>query len=268
MSVGNATERYVQNISSIMPINEYRATATERWKNTVNNLAEAQGRGGLGKEQRFDSAIDLEKDTKDVMEQSRQYIQDTMKMPTREERVTERMALGAANMLYGKPFGAKPRQWLLDNSQGNVSDWVKGVSFNMHMGWFNLRQLFVQMQNASLSISMNPTLALPALSDTMHLRTLASLNKQQASQAAKHLGFGEDVIDSYNGYVQSGLRDSIVRQADFDNNAVGISHGSLDAARKLSKAGRVFFNEGENFSRLMSWSIARKKWKTANPSKK
>lgn len=268
MSVGNATERYVQNISAIMPLSEYRATTLERWKNTVNNLAEAQGRSGLGREQRFDSAIDLEKDTKDVMEQARSYIQDVMKMPTREERISERIALGAANMLYGKPFAAKPRQWLLDNSQGSVSDWIKGVSFNMHMGWFNLRQLFVQMQNASLTISMNPDLAIPALGDVMSLRTLAHLNKNQAAQAAKHMGLGDDVIDSYNGYVKSGLRDSIVRQADFDNNAVGISHGSIDAARKLSKAGRVFFNEGENFSRLLSWSIARRKWKTANPSKK
>lgn len=268
MSVGNSTERYVQNISAIMPLNDYRATAIERWKNTVNNLAEAQGRSGLGREQRFDSVLDLEKDTKDVMEQARQYIQETMKMPSREERVTERIALGAANMLYGRPFGSKPRQWLLDHSQGNVSDWIKGHSFNLHMGWFNVRQLFVQMQNASLSISMNPTLAVPALGDTMALRAIAMLPEGKAAQAAKHLNLGDDVLESLQQYNKSGLRDSIVRQADFDMNSVGIAHGSIDAARKLSKAGRVFFNEGENFSRLLSWNIARRKWKAANPGKK
>jgi len=268
MSVGNSTERYVQNISSIMPLNEYRATATERWKNTVNTLAESQGRSGLGREQRFDGTLNLEKDTKDVMEQARQYIQDNMKMPSREERVTERIALGAANMLYGKPFAAKPRQWLLDHSQGSVSDWIKGHSFNLHMGFFNLRQLFVQMQNASLSISMNPTLALPSMGDTLALRSIAMLPEAKAAQAAKHMKLGDDVVDSLREYNKSGLRDSIVRQADFDMNSVGISHGSIDAARKLSKAGRVFFNEGENFSRMLSWNIARRKWKAANPGKK
>lgn len=267
MSVGNATERYIQNITSIMPLNDYRATAIERWKNTVNNLAKAQNRRGLTT-QSFDGALDLEKDSLDVMEQTRQYIQDNMKMPSREERVTERIALGASNMLYGKPFADKPRQWLLDHSQGSVSDWIKGHSFNLHMGWFNARQLFMQMQNSSLAISMNPTHAIPAIGDTLALRSIAMLPEGKAIQAAKHMGLSDDIIDSFLSYNKSGLRDSIVRQADMDMNTLGIAHGSLDVARKLSQAGRVFFNEGENFSRMLSWNIARRKWKIANPGKK
>ncbi len=266
MSVAGATERYIQNISNILPLNDYRAASIERWKNTVNSFAKANNREGVVKN--FNDSIDhLPKDVKDLMEQARQYIKENMGMPSREERATERLMLGAANMLYGKPFGSKPRQWLLDNSQGDVSHWIKGVSFNMHMGWFNLRQLFVQMQNASLAISMNPNLALPAVKEALEMRTIALLSDEQALAAGKHLGFGDELIQSVKEYNRSGLRDSITRQGDFDSNAAGVAKGSLDAIRKTAKAGRVFFNEGENFSRLMSWSISRNKWKQANPNK-
>lgn len=259
MSVANATERYVQNISAILPLNEYRATAIERWKNTVQSVAKAQNTSGL-RNQHFDDVIDLEANTKHVFETARQYIKDVMKMPSKEEQVTERIILGAANLMQGKKFLDTPRKFLLENSDAKLSHLIKGQAFNLHMGWFNVRQLFVQMQNASLAMSMNPTKALPAFGDALRLRTLALMSEDEALAASKSMKYSSDIHASLREYNKSGMRDSIVRQADFDMNALGIGNSSLDTARKLSKAGRVFFNEGENFSRLISWSIARRKF--------
>lgn len=259
MSVANATERYVQNISAILPLNEYRATAIERWKNTVQSVAKAQNTSGL-RNQHFDDVIDLEANTKHVFETARQYIKDVMKMPSKEEQVTERIILGATNLMQGKKFLDTPRKFLLDNSDAKLSNLIKGQAFNLHMGWFNPRQLFVQMQNASLAMSMNPTKAIPALGDALRLRTLAFMSEDEALAASKSMKYSSDIHTSLREYNKSGMRDSIVRQADFDMNALGIGNSSLDVARKLSKAGRVFFNEGENFSRLISWSIARRKF--------
>lgn len=267
MSVGQATDRYISNISNILPFNEYRIATIERWKATVNALAEAQGRRGLGKEQRFDGTLDLEKDSQEMMEQVRGYINDVMGSPHLEERFTERVMLGMASMIQGKPFSTAPRKWLLDHSQGSVTDWIKGTSFNLHMGWFNARQLFIQSQNAALAVSMYPVHGIAAAGDALRLRTISMLPENKGLEAAKHLGLGKDIEQSLMQYNKSGMKDSIIRTADIEVNNVALSHGSLDAARKLSKAGRIFFNEGENFSRLMSWSIARRRWKEDNPGK-
>lgn len=268
MGVGKATERYVQNIADIFPLNEYRSAAMERWKNTVKQLGKAQGRGaGLTDPKDFSSPITLDKDSANVMEQAREYIKNTMGMKSPEESVTERFMLGTANLLEGKPFAAPIRQFALDHSRGNVSSWIKGHSWNIHMGWYNPRQLFIQASNASLAMVMNPTKAPGAIADALRMRTIALLPEHKLQEAGRHLGLSDDLIQSVREYNRSGLRDAILRTGDWNANISGISRGSMDAVRKAAKGGRIFYEEGENFSRLLTWSIARKKWKETNPGK-
>lgn len=270
MSVGQATERYINNIAKVMPINEYRMASVQRWENDVNNFAAAKGRTGLGREQKFDTPenqIDLPEETKKLMLQTRDYIKEVMGVAPQEERITETIALSAANLMYGKPYLSKPRDWLLNNSKGSVSSWIKGHTFDLRLGWFNPRQIFVQAQNGALAMMLEPKHALPALGSAIELRTIALLPMDKAIEAAKHMRLSQDVVDSLMQYNKSGLRDAISHNADLDVHQLGVAHNSMDVIRKARKAGRVFYEEGENIARLISWSIARRKWKEANPGK-
>lgn len=270
MSVGQATERYINNIAKVMPINEYRMAAVQRWENDVGNLADAKGRSGLGREQKFDTPddeVDLPEETKKLMLQTREYIKEVMGVAPQEERITETIALSAANLMYGKPYLSKPRDWLLNNSKGSVTSWIKGHTFDLRLGWFNPRQIFVQAQNGALAMMLEPKHALPALGSAIELRTIALLPMDKAIEAAKHMRLNQDVVDSLLQYNKSGLKDAISHNADLDVHQLGVAHNSMDVIRKARKAGRVFYEEGENIARLISWSIARRKWKEANPSK-
>lgn len=270
ISVAQATERYIHNISNVMPMNEYRMAAMERWKNDVKAFAEASGRSGLGPDQHFNidpARLDLPEDTKKLMLMQRDYLKEAMSIGARDESRMEGIMLGAANVMEGKQWLAKPRQFLLDTSEGNPTAWLKGHSFNLMMGWFNIRQLFVQSQNAALTISLDPKNGLLGAADAFKMRTIALLDESRAKQAADVMGLESDIVQSLAQYNKSGLRDGIVKQADFNVHELGVAPSSLDVARHASKQGRVFFNEGENFSRLISWSTARRRWKEANPGK-
>jgi len=266
MSTGNATERYIQNISTIVPLNEYRLATLDKWKNTVNQLAKA-GRGTGLKEQRFDSVIDLDADIKLGMEQLRDSIRTTVGMQSKEERVSEKIMLGAANIMEGKPFLAPIKNWTLNHSAGKPTSWLKARTHDLLLGMYNPRQVWVQMQNATLAMSISPKHALPAMGETLALRAIVHLPEKEAAEAGKIMGLGDDVLESLAQYKKSGLTASITRQGDFGSVEQGVAHSSFDAVHKLAKGGKIFFNAGENFSRQVSWNIARRKWKELNPGK-
>jgi hypothetical protein len=202
------------------------------------------------------------------MVQQRDYIQETMGTKSRSETLMEGLMYGAANIMEGRKFLDKPRNWTLDNAKGNFTAYMKGKAHNLMMGWFNVKQLPLQLANASISMSLKPQYAVQAFGDMLAMNTLAGFNTADAIKAGKVYGFSEDTIESWMQYMASGLKDSIVRHADFNVHELGIGHVGLDVVRKASKAGKIFFNSGENAARLISWNIARREWKDLNPGKK
>jgi hypothetical protein len=86
--------------------------------------------------------------------------------------------------------------------------------------------------------------------------------------AAKSVGVNtDDIVENATQFRRSGMGDSILRNADYDANIGGFTNGTLQSVQKLSAAGRIFYEEGEMFSRLIVWNIARDLWKKANPGK-
>lgn len=257
ISTSEATERYLNNLADAMPVNEFREFAMQEWVNTVNALAKMTKSGNGVRT--FDGKIDIDSRYAVVLEQTRDYLKRTLGIPTKEERHTHGWMLGIANMMEGKKFLAKPRQMFIDNADKDITRQLKAYTFDLTMGWFNPRQLFVQSQNASLAASMYPQHALPAFLDTMKMRTLIHMSEERIAEAAKKLGYGDDLVDSLIGFKRAGLEDAIVRTADFNPVRAGVGHSSLRSFRKAAKLGRVFYEEGELAARLMSWSIARRK---------
>jgi hypothetical protein len=62
LNAANATQRYIQGISDIMPINTYRMSMIEQWMNTADQIAKLEGKkaGAFGVGGRsLNAALDL-----------------------------------------------------------------------------------------------------------------------------------------------------------------------------------------------------------------
>lgn len=257
LSTSQATERYLLNMSEAMPLNEFKEFAMQEWINTVNKVAEISNSGkGV---RSFNDPIDVDSRYAVVLEQARDYLMKSLNIPTKEERLTHTWMMGMANLVEGKPFLGKTRGWFIDHADTDITRQMKAYTFDLTMGWFNARQLFVQAQNASLAASMYPKHALGAFGDTVKMRALVHMPEHQLRPAAKKLGYDDDMIQNILDFKASGLEDSIIRTADFNPVKAGIGHSSLRAFSKAAKTGRVFYEEGELAARMMSWNIARRK---------
>lgn len=260
MSVGQATDRYLHNVSATVPLNEYRAATIARWEDDVNALLKASNRD-LGKKINFntpDNMIDLPPEVKDVLIAQRNYVKEHMGMKLREESVFEDFLLRTANAMEGKPFLAGVRNNTLWNLDKHPNDALKAANFNLMLGMFNLRQIFVQMQNASLAMSMYPKYAPAAIKDALAARAYLATKNTKAREALL-ARFDKDTVELVKQFDESGLVDSIVRQADLNNQTLGVHHTSLDKVRTFVEKGRIPFNEGEIMARALAFSIAKRK---------
>ena len=262
MSVGEATDRYLHNISSVVPLVEYRAAAMARWENDVNAMLKASNRD-VGSKINFktpENEIPLPKDVKGAMMAQRAYIEEQMGMMTKEEGVFEDLALRIANTMEGKDWATPVRNRLLWKSATHPNDVLKAANFNLMLGMFNFRQIFVQMQNASLAMSMYPKYAPAAIPEALAARAFIATKDPKARELLLSK-FPKETKEFVQQFDESGMVDSIVRQADLNNQTLGVHHGTLDGVRKFVEAGRIPFNEGEIMARAMAFSIARKKLK-------
>ena len=256
LSVAQATQRYMQSVANVTPVNTYRMAMVERWRQTVNQLAKLEGKDtGIDTLQGLDGNLNLSDEAGRVMNDSREYLRDTLSIPSDAESFFNRGMARIGEVMRGKKGG----DWVLNNIHGDPVKAMKGLTFNAHMGWFNVRQLFVQAQNASIALSIAPTKAPAAFYNTLAMRSVVySANEDVWRAAAKTAKIDpEEFVENVREFKRSGLMDSIARTADLDSNLNGLGTGTFETMRKLAKAGRIPYEEGEGFSRLMAWNIAR-----------
>jgi len=261
MSAGRATERYIDNISATLPLNDYRIAMMENFKNTANAFVEANHR--KNPVVHFDDVLDVPDSVRPALENVRTYIKDVAGMEAPEERWTRNFMLKVADMMHGKEALKGMRGWMLEHSDGSITNWLKGGMFNLSMGWYNPRQLVVQTANGSIALSMYPKQAPGAIKDAFEFGILLA----QGEKAGRAIGLSDEVIDSYKAYRQSGMREAVTRNADMDVPELGITQGSMSTYKKLAEGGRVMFREGENMARMISWGVARRNFQEANPGK-
>ena len=280
MAASQSIARMLDNLANEMPINEYRFATINRWKETAKTLLLNNGaKSGDDifrkiddpKEWmnvKFDSTM-LGENTTKMLESSRDYIASAMKVKHNDERTWSNMMMSVADRI---PNG-KVRDKVVDIASTDPVQALKGATFNAYLGWFNPRQLYVQMQNAALAVSMYPGKAVTAIPEALIQRAFlynGSLDKDLIAKAANGVADKDgvaDIVVSLEQFKKSGLRDSIMRHGDYDAVAGGLSEGSLGGMRGLASKGRIFFQEGESMGRLISWNIARKNWIKANPGK-
>jgi hypothetical protein len=157
--------------------------------------------------------------------------------------------------------GGKANEWILNNLHSkDPLRALKGATFNLHLGWFNVRQLWVQAQNASIALSMHPVHGVKAIAKMFPMRAAIHSDNPDMWRAIAKATPGleeESFVKEIQMFKDSGIMDAIVRTADFDANVSGIGMSSMNSLRKASKGGRIFYENGELASRIVAWDIAR-----------
>lgn len=271
-----STQLYIENISSAMPLNEYRSAMIQRYINTVHAIAKSEKlpNGGFSIAGDFRSPLLIRNpDLKRKMEIMRDFMLTQLNIQSNEEKAFGRAMTFLSTHMENKALF----DWKLPFTSGSIRNGVlwlaakdptsmlKGATFSAHLGWFNIRQFFIQAHNSSLALSAYPQHALQ-IANAMFMRPLAytlfnSNWKAAANIAARALGRSpEEYIKELELFKQSGLYDSITRLADYQAAVQSLTPGTFSMLQKLSRAGQIFFNEGEIMSRLIGFQISKKQY--------
>ena len=269
VSYNQATQRYINAISRALPLNQHKAALIERWRNTVNAIAKESGADIDGVDPRLDwrtAPINITNPgRRRQMENLRDYIQNQFSISSNEENFFNSWMMDFVENVDGRyTLPEKVHDGLISMAHTNPLRSLRGATFNLLLGWFNPRQLYIQAQNAVVALAVDPINGPAALARSSAMRTMMYMPSNQlddvAGLAADAIGVNKrTLIQDIQDFRRSGLEDGIFNNADYDMLAQGITGGTMDKMRNLSQKGLVFYREGELFSRMVSWNIAKRR---------
>lgn len=265
LDYGDAMQRYINNISDIMPLNEYRYALKNRWINSVNELAKAELSSrdwGINPKADWRTAeIHIsDKQLKSQLENTRDYIKSQFKIWDDRESKFNDFMVNIANLTEGKRFGGdKISKMAITLAHKDPVNALRGAAFQAHLGWFNLRQLYIQAQNAALAVSMHPIHGMAAAGDMVKMRGMLWVSEEALDTIKKEntLGLGH-LVDDVREFRRSGMVDSILKNADYNAAVEGLTPGTMSFMRNAMQKGLLPYEQGELVSRLMAWNIAKR----------
>lgn len=257
LHASDSIQRYIDAISRIRPYDEYRMIQMERFKKTVEAIAKREGTGGF-KDGDVMGEIFLPPIYKQQMEMAREYMVKTLAIPDHKEGRFYALMGGLADVADGKGWeGAKA--FALNMQDANLGRALKSAAFSAQLGWFNLRHLFVQAQNAFIATMIDPIHAPKALLKAPALvagMATDANNLERLNELGKLFGI-KDYAQQVRDFRRSGMYDSIRNVADLEMNKMGIGNMHMEKFRKVNQAGLIFYEYGELYSRLVGWEIAK-----------
>lgn len=207
------------------------------------------------------------------------YILTQLHIPSFDEKMMMGMGRVVSELtegVFGK-VSTKPLPHFIGGMLRNTKDYpsyARTVAFHSFFG-FNPVQFLVQGANAVNAIAISPLHGMKAAQVSVLYRlALMSDNERIWESLAKAnkvstLGLGmdtEEFIESVRAIRRTGLLDGIN-----STSLYGDETGKFGLYNRLWRgAGQTsafFFNRGEEIARLVSWDIARREWKDANPGK-
>lgn len=258
--------RNITNVSRVYPINQWRLGLEQRWINTANALFP-------------DQKIEKFGDLPETIEATRggQFLNHMAKQinhwkgfPTKEEQLFQGQMQRMYEWALGKDYKklAKIPHYLMDKDPVGAA---RAYAFHSLLGWFNPVQLWTQAQGMSIAVSLA---AGDNLADVMKMSTALSImgekqlaNPKRAAIASKLTGIPADHIAEVHKYWdKTGLADGILQTAD---HAAAIrGHGyAMDALKRVSDKGLLFYRAGEFLTRRTAFSKAFLDWKKTSKGK-
>jgi hypothetical protein len=279
------------NISRFITSKDIRVTAIERWINTFGdgvvdrtfNKWTDFDRGLLNadliKKSLIESGADIANVSGDELlkfaEQTRKYIKQQLSIRTPEQKVNEVRFRKAIEWMEGREgvagkildsFGPAMRKL-------EIADFIRKVNFHATLGMGNVAQLIVQANGMFIAAAVHPIHGLGAAKTAIPLRmALMSDNPNvwrslatMDSLTSLGLKNPNEFVDIVKAIRKSGILDDIKSTALYN-----VEEGALDLYKSygqqaFKEASPFFFNRGEEFSRLVSWEVARREYKRLNP---
>lgn len=153
---------------------------------------------------------------------------------------------------------------VLDKMSTNPVNAVRGMVFDIHLGFFEPSQLIVQTQTALMAMAANPVWGAKAAAN---IKPLLHMMMNRSESLLEHYAgsLPRDIMgitaDDYKNMVRSlrnsGIMDVGGEMAQIDGylNTIG---GSMIArtGHQIQQTGRYFFNKAEQFNRLVAYTMA------------
>lgn len=269
----SSVQRYLDATGNMMPMAEQRIAAVRRFENQLDKVAKSFGNPrGLETPGDFNSRIMLPDGSpeKALFERMRENIKGSYGQMNSQERAWQGMMTSIAEYMekgYDYPIiggvTESARKFAVDMANMDVRGKLLGATFDAHLGWFNPSQLYVQAQNAALAASMHPAYAAKAIPQAFAARAMIHTSQDSTiGEISEIVGKGivpktEEFIDTVRAFRKSGLYDSVMRVADYGGKASGFGGTAMDKFRTAARAGRLAYEEGETFSRIVSFFIAK-----------
>lgn len=201
----------------------------------------------------------------------RSFVQ-LMGVPTPFQRNWMRMKAKIYDMVY---TNVPERTADLGNDMlvGRLNDpvtFARKTAFELKIGLFNPVQIWKQAQTATIAMAISPQHAIPSAAAATLMRFMSkTTNKDILNWYAKKASyFGwtkEDFLEAYDHVQRSGLL-RVEGEHSWSDDMMDPGIYTTTVGKVLDK-GKVFFREGERFTRLVGFGTAYREWKVANPGK-
>lgn len=270
-SVMDSLSAEVTNSARVVSLTEWKDAAIRRWHNTFRDI--------LPREQRYmkPEAAFFAMEGKTYVGTNKQnlfaeraynYVMQQLGAKTKEDRLFEGMSRAVTERLFtGKleTIGAKLRQ-------SEPITFLRTINFHAMLGMFNPAQLFVQANGAATAVILHPVSGLKAAYTAPLLRiALMSDNPEvwrKLANTEKLVTLGMSNVQEFEDTVRA-IRRSGILDGINSTSLYNVEDGRFNifspTARKVSEGSAFFFNRGEEFTRLVSFDVARREWIKAHP---
>lgn len=268
LGVFESLEAEITNVSRVSNINQWRETNVRRWMNTFGHLLPT--RTGNDVADFFSAAgSTFTKGGPDSVfaERTHKYIMRQIGLRTGEERYYEQLTRRMTEKYFTgneriESVGAKIRQQ-------SILGLVRNINFNLTLGMFNPAQLIVQANGAATAMMLSPIHGMAAAKTFPLLRMALMSDNPDVwkwfGKAEKGLfGSEEEFVKLVGAVRQTGLIDNL-RSTSLYNLEDGALNIFGAYPSKVIGSSTFFFNRGEEFSRLVSFDVARREWIKAHP---
>lgn len=262
----------ISNTSFMVPMTEWRDVAVHRWYNTVKDVLPPEAQN-MPAEKAFYYMVNnkhgyIGSDQRNLFAQRVQdYVLNEVSVVSKEEETW------AANMRYfsEKLEGATGGKLPITGAelrQANPVEFARAITFHGFLGGMNLVQAVMQGMNAVNAVVVSPLHGAVAVKNAIPLRMALMSDREDvwrhvAKAASLGVGDVDDFVETVKAIRRSGILDGINSTSMYgaETGKFGLFNNVTRTAGGISA---MPFNRGEEFSRIVSFDIARREFKKAN----
>jgi hypothetical protein len=267
LGVFDSLEAEITNVSRVANINQWRESMVRRWMNTFGDMIPNRSGNDIADFYAATGATFTKASPEAVFaERTHKYIMRQIGLKTGEERYYQNMT----RRMTEKWFTGNERIETIGSAirQMGLLGFMRNVNFNLTLGMFNPAQLIVQANGAATAMVLSPLHGMAAAKTFPLLRmALMSDNPKVWSFLGTVekglLGSKDEFISLVRAVRQTGILDNLKSTSlyNLEDGKLNIFGGYPS---KVFGHHAFFFDRGEEFSRLVSFDVARREWKAAN----